>query len=249
MEDIISIVVPVYNAEKFLRRTIENILQQTYEQWELLLVDDASTDGSAAIMKEYESEKIRCFYCEKNHGPAYARNVGLEHAKGRYLAYQDADDLWEADKLKKQIAFLKQHGYAFTCTSYEFADEHGVTNGRVMHVPAKATYHDFLKSSTLAINTLMFDRTKVADDLLHMPEDVQVEDAATWMQVLRTGIVAYGLDEVLVIYCRHADTRSGNKIKAIWGKWELYHDVEGFSIIKSFYYMVVNTWAAVKRRI
>lgn len=249
MKNIISIVVPVYNAERFLVRTIENIMAQTFEDWELLLVDDGSTDNSRAIMEQYESEKIHCFYCPQNLGPANARNIGLEHAKGRYIAYQDADDLWEKEKLARQLSFMQEHQYAFTFTSYEFADADGKRNGRVVHAPRRVTYQEFLKSSTLASNTLMFDRTVVKSEWLKMPLGVAREDAATWMQVLKQGIDAYGLDEVLVLYCRHEHAYSGNKVKAVLGKWQLYYKIERFSLIKSIYYVIVNTWAAVRRRI
>lgn len=249
MVDMVSVVVPVYNAEKYLERTIKSVINQTIVEWELLLIDDCSTDGSRDIMRRYESDKIRCFYCEKNQGPANARNIGLTHAKGRYLAFVDSDDLWEPEKLERQLAFMKKHEYPFTFTSYEFADEHANRNGCVAHAPAKVDYKSILRSSTIAPSTAILDREQIEDRLIHMPVDVEREDAATWMQILKTGICAYGLDEVLTIYCRHEGAYSGNKFKAVIGKWNLYRKVEGFSIPKSFCYVVVNTWAAVKRRI
>lgn len=249
MEELVSIVIPVYNAEKFLERTIRSIIGQSFENWEILLVDDCSGDRSREIMQRYESHKIHCFYCEENAGPANARNVGLKHARGRYLAFVDSDDLWEQDKLKRQLAFMKKGGYAFTFTSYEFADENAKRNGCIAHAPAKVTYHDILKSSTIAPSTAMLDREQISDELIRMPLGVEREDAATWMQILKTGICAYGLDEVLTIYCRHEGAYSGNKFKAVLGKWQLYRHVEGFSVPKSLFYVWINTWAAVKRRI
>lgn len=249
MEELISIVVPVYNAEKYLERTIKSIQNQTLSGWELLLIDDCSTDGSRDVMKKYECANIRCFYCEKNAGPANARNVGLENAKGRYLAFIDSDDLWEPDKLEKQMAFMKENGYAFTFTSYEFANENAERNGCIAHAPKRVDYKDILRSSTIAPSTSILDREQIADELIKMPLHVDREDAATWMQILKQGHVAYGLDEVLMIYCRHAGAYSGNKWKAVLGKWQLYHEVEGFSVIKSLYYVFVNTWAAVRRRL
>lgn len=249
MKDIVSIVVPVYNAEKYLERMIKSVQEQTVSNWELLLVDDCSVDTSREIMRKYESDKIHCFYSDKNQGPAGARNIGLSHAKGRYIAFVDSDDLWKPDKLKRQLAFMGQHNYAFTFTSYEFADESGNTKGVIAHAPEMVTYQDVLKSSTIAPSTTIIDRAQIADELIHMPIGVKRgEDAATWMQILKTGICAYGMDEVLTIYCRHEGAYSGNKMKAVLGKWQIYREVEGFSVIKSFYYVVVNTWAAVKRR-
>ena len=104
----VSIIVPVYNAENFLHRTVDSILAQTYENWELLLADDCSTDQSRDIMKSYTDERIHCFYCEKNSGPAGARNLALRHASGQYVAFLDADDFWLPQKLEKQISFIKK---------------------------------------------------------------------------------------------------------------------------------------------
>lgn len=104
----VSIIVPVYNAENFLHRTVDSILAQTYENWELLLADDCSTDQSRDIMKSYTDERIHCFYCEKNSGPAGARNLALRKASGQYIAFLDADDFWLPQKLEKQISFMKK---------------------------------------------------------------------------------------------------------------------------------------------
>ena len=247
--DMVSIVVPVYNAEKYVERTIQSVINQTWTEWELLLVDDCSTDGSREILRRYESDKIHCYYCERNAGPANARNIGVSHATGRYLAYVDADDLWEPEKLARQMAFMQAGGYAFTFTSYEFADENAKKNGIVAHAPRQVDYVSILKSNTISTITVMFDRTQISDELLKMPLGVAREDAATWMKILRNGYVAYGLDEVLAVYRRHGGSHSANKLKAVLGKWQLYYQVEGFSLLKSLYYLVVNTWAAVKRRV
>ena len=110
----VSIIVPVYNAENFLSRTVDSILAQTYENWELLLADDCSTDQSRDIMKSYTDERIHCFYCEKNSGPAGARNLALRHASGQYVAFLDADDFWLPQKLEKQISFMKKGNYPFS---------------------------------------------------------------------------------------------------------------------------------------
>jgi teichuronic acid biosynthesis glycosyltransferase TuaG len=107
IEGKVSIIVPVYNAENFLNRTVDSILAQTYENWELLLADDCSTDQSRDIMSSYTDERIHCFYCEKNSGPAGARNLALHHATGQYIAFLDADDFWLPQKLEKQISFMK----------------------------------------------------------------------------------------------------------------------------------------------
>ncbi len=247
--DMVSIVVPVYNAEKYVERTISSVIGQTWTKWELLLVDDCSTDGSREILRRYESDKIHCYYCEQNAGPANARNIGVSHAKGRYLAYVDADDLWKPEKLARQMAFMQAGGYAFTFTSYEFADENARPSGVVNHAPASVDYRSLLKSSTIAPSTIILDRSQIDAVLLQMPSGIDREDYAMLFQILKTGITAYGLDEILTIYCRHEGARSGNKWKAVLGKWQLYRTVEGFSVPESLYYVAASTWAAVKRRV
>ena len=128
-DQLVTVIIPVYNAEKYLPRTIDSVLRQSYTNWELLLVDDCSTDHSRELMQQYEKQydNVHCYYCEKNGGPAQARNLGIDHAQGQYLAFVDSDDLWVPHKLERQLMFLKKHDYAFTFTSYEFADENAVS--------------------------------------------------------------------------------------------------------------------------
>ena len=196
-------------------------------------MDDCSTDGSREILRRYESDKIHCYYCEQNAGPANARNIGVSHAKGRYLAYVDADDLWKPEKLARQMAFMQAGGYAFTFTSYEFADENARPSGVVNHAPASVDYRSLLKSSTIAPSTIILDRSQIDAVLLQMPSGIDREDYAM----------------LFPIYCRHEGARSGNKWKAVLGKWQLYRTVEGFSVPESLYYVAASTWAAVKRRV
>ena len=249
IEGKVSIIIPVYNAEKFLQRTVSCILSQTNDNWELLLVDDCSTDKSKEIMMSYSDERIHCFYLDKNAGPAHARNVALQNATGQYIAFLDADDIWVSEKLEKQLMFMKENQIGFSFTSYEFADESGRTNGVIAHAPKKVGYKDILKSSTIAPSTAILDCARIEKELMYMPEQVRLEDAATWMKIMKTGIYAYGIDDVFTIYCRHKGAYSGNKLDAVWGKWKLYRKVEKMSFAKAIYYLVINTWAALLRRI
>ncbi len=248
-EDLISIVVPVYNAEKYVEEAIRCVLGQTAQNWELILVDDGSTDGSLEILKKYEGGKIRVFQMGKNQGQAAARNFGRGQARGRYLAYQDADDLWSSEKLERQFRFLKEKGCAFAFTGYEFAGEDGARNGKVVHVPAKIGYKQALKNTTISTITVMFDREKIPERLLAMPSGVRGEDSATWWQILRAGYTAYGLDEPLSVYRRHAQSHSGNKWKVVWGTYRMYRECERLSVAASWYYFVCYLFHAVRRRL
>lgn len=246
----VSIVIPVHNAEKFIEETIKSVIAQTYPDWELILVDDNSTDSSNKIASEYAGTdgRIQVITLEENVGAANARNAGTKAAKGEYLAFLDADDLWIADKLKRELAFMKEKNAAFVFSGYEFADEHAVGTGNVVNVPETLVYKEALRNTTIFTSTVLFDRSKIEDRLLLMP-DVKSEDTATWWQILKSGITAYGLNENLVLYRRSANTLSSNKIEAIKRIWHLYRKVEGLSFFASCYNFIGYAVRAVLRRV
>jgi len=253
-KDIISIVIPVYNAAPYLKETIQSIVDQTYPHWELVFVDDASADESLHILNDFAAgysggQNITIIPLPENKGPAAARNAGIHVAKGAYLTFLDADDVWDKNKLEKQLNFMKEKQCAFSFTGYEFADENAIRNGKVVHVPEQIVYEEALKNTTISTITVMFDRRQIPTDVLLMPEDCQREDTATWWKILKNGYTAYGLDEPLSVYRRHAGSHSANKVKAVINTWKMYRKQEGFSIIKTAYYMVFYTINAVKRRV
>ncbi len=252
MDKTVSIVVPVYNVEKFIVETVESVRAQTYEDWELLLVMDGCKDRTEDVLEEYcrriQDSRIRILRQPKNQGAAAARNRGVQEAVGRYIAYLDADDLWKKDKLQKQLAFLEEKEAAFTFTGYEFADEHGKGLGKIVRVPDEMTYRDALKNTTIFTTTVMFDTQRISKELLQMPQ-IKSEDTALWWKVLRNGYKAYGLDENLVLYRRAGQTLSSNKLEAVRRIWNLYRKAEGLSLLKSLYYTCHWAVRAVKRRI
>lgn len=249
-EALISIIVPVYNAERFLPETIACVQKQTYENWELLLVDDCSTDGSRQLIldKAADDRRIRLVCQEQNQGAATARNCGVERAEGRYICYLDADDVWIPEKLQLEYEFMKKNQAAFIFSGYEFADENAKGLGKIVQVPPTITYEEALKNTTIFTSTVMFDTTKITKNLIQMPK-VKSEDTATWWRILKTGIVAYGLNENLVKYRRSGNTLSSNKIEAIRRIWYLYRKVEKLSVIKSFWCLINWAFGAVLRRI
>lgn len=248
----VSIIVPVYNAEKYILETIEHVAAQTYEDWELLLVVDGCRDRSAQVIREYQETKqedrLRIIAREENMGAAKARNRGLQEAAGRYIAYVDADDLWQPEKLAHQLRFLQEKQAAFVFTGYEFADEKGVGTGKVVHVPGELHYKEALKNTTIFTSTVMFDTERIPKELLEMP-DMKSEDTALWWKVLRNGYTAYGLDENLVLYRRPAQSLSSNKLEAIRRIWNLYRRAEGLSVPSSLYNFCFWAVRAVARRI
>ena len=252
MDELISIIVPVYNAEKFIRETMDCVIAQTYPCWELLLVEDGSRDNSVEIIKTYirdsGEKRIRLICQPENMGAAKARNRGLQEAKGRYIAYLDADDLWLPEKLEHELAFIREKDAAFVFTGYEFADENGKGTGKIVHVPETLNYRQALSNTTIFTTTVMFDTQKISKELLEMPV-IKSEDTALWWKVLRNGYTAFGLDENLVKYRRPGKSLSSNKLEAVRRIWNLYRKAEGMGVLDSAWHFCFWAVRAVSRRL
>ncbi len=250
MKKKVSIIVPVYNAEEFLAETIAAVQRQKETDWELLLVDDCSTDGSRETIERcaLEDDRIRLIAQMENAGAAAARNRGIEEAQGRYIAFLDADDLWKEERLSRELAFIQEKDAGFVFCGYEFADEKGIGTGKIVNVPETITYCQALKNTTIFTSTVLFDTEKIPKELIKMPL-VKSEDTATWWNILRHGYKAYGLDENLVLYRRSAGTLSSNKLEAIRRIWYLYREVEGLGVVYSLYNFAFYAVRAVLRRI
>lgn len=252
----VSIIVPVYRAEAYIAETIAMVNRQTYKDWELILVDDCSPDNSAKIiqgmMQELntvsEPERIRLIRKPENEGAAMARNTGIEHARGRYIAFLDADDIWFPAKLEKELAFMEEKQAAFAFTAYEFGDEQAKGTGRVVKVPERLTYRRALSRTIIFTTTVMFDTEKISRELIRMPA-VESEDTATWWKILRTGCMAYGLNEVLAIYRRPEKSLSSNKFTAIRRIWNLYRREEKLSVPVSVFCFCLWAVRATLRRV
>ena len=248
----ISIVTPVYNAASFICQTIKMVQKQTYENWELILVDDGSKDNSVEIIEAFLLEnpdsRIRLIKKGCNEGAALTRNRGIKEAKGRYIAFLDADDVWLPEKLEAQMKFMQEKNAGFVFSAYEFGDEEAVGTGRIVQVPQTLSYKKALSRTVIFTTTVLLDTEKIDKELIYMP-NVPSEDSATWWQILRVGHVAYGLDQVLAIYRRPAKSLSSNKLKAIQRIWYLYRKVEKLSFVQSAFCFVGWAYRATVRRI
>lgn len=250
-EELVSIIVPVYNAEKYIEETIKTVLNQTYANWELLFIDDCSIDNSKTIIKKYTKKDSRIQYYKQseNAGPAEARNRGIDLAKGKYICFLDADDLWDNNKLEVQINFMKQKDCAFSYHSYEFADENCRPNGKKVIAKEKLTYNQALKNNIISTITVMFDVSKLNKKLIKMPNLKYVEDTATWWKILRNNYVAYGIPDLFSYYRRIPNSNSSNKLRTQKPLWNLYRKEEKLSFLYSLYCLFLKNVHAILRRI
>lgn len=241
---LISIITPTYNCAKFIGETIESVQAQTYTQWEMIVVDDCSTDTTKKIVESYakEDERIRYHCLKENSGAAVARTTAMRLANGEYMAFLDSDDLWMCDKLEKQLEFMKGHDVAFTCTAYEQIDEEGKALGKVMKTISKTNYNRLLLDCPVGNSTVMYNVEKMGK--FEVPDIRKRNDDALWLQMLKKEPYIYGMDSVLMRYRIRQNSISSNKMKVIKYHWILYRDIEHLSVIRSIFHICY--WCAIK---
>lgn len=246
-DPLISIVMPVYNSEKYLADTISSIQDQTYDNWELLAVDDCSADDSYNILCDYaySDSRIKILRLEKNNGPAYARNKGIENCSGKYLTFIDSDDLWHRDKLEKELRFIMENDYLFVYTAYDLIKENGEKTGLVVPVLKKIDYHKLLYNNIISTITVMIDLEKVGK---FMMPDCLGEDLATWLMLVKRTTYAYGLNEILASYRQVPSSISHNFKSRMSRTWIVYRKVEHLSFCKSTYLYVRHMFCMLTKR-
>lgn len=234
--ELVSIIMPAYNAEKYIEEAIQRVIEQTYEKWELIVVDDASTDSTAAIAQAFadQDKRIRLIRLSANGGVANARNVAMENAKGRFLAFLDSDDLWLSEKLERQLSFMREKNCAFSFHSYRHFSEKEVSN-KLVSIPEVLCYEDALCGNHIGCLTVCLDRTKLKPFI--MPK-ARHEDYITWLNILKdNSICAYGLKEDLARYrIGNGGTVSSNKVKSAWWTWLVIRG-QGLNIYRSIWFM------------
>ncbi|WP_167598397.1 glycosyltransferase family 2 protein [Leeuwenhoekiella sp. ZYFB001] len=236
---LVSIVTPCYNSEKFIAETIASVQQQTVTDWELLIVDDASSDATVAEIKRLQAEdlRIKCFSLKENKGPAHARNLGIQKARGKYLTFLDADDLWFPEFLERSSTEAKMHPFVFA--SYKRLDENLEPYLSDFIVPEKVSYTDILKSNSISCLTAFLDIEVLGKK--YMPLIKKRQDMGLWLQYLKKIDYAYGIQEPLAIYRIRRDSLSRNKAGLIKYQWKFYREVEQLSVFASAYYL--TCWA------
>ena len=229
MSDLISIITPYYNSSKFIDECVNSVLLQSYCNWELLLVDDCSNDNSKELLLNIEKKdgRIKVIFLDNNIGAANARNVAIQKAKGKYIAFLDSDDLWDSKKLDKQISFMVQNDIAFSFTSYESISENGLDIISVIKAPYKMTYNDYLKNTIIGCLTVVIDIEKVGD--FEMPSIRSSHDMALWLLIMKRGFDAYGLNENLAKYRVVSTSNTASKWRAAKDVWKIYRQFEKLS--------------------
>jgi len=237
MNALVSIITPVFNSQKYISNTIESVLSQTYLQWEHILVDDCSSDNSAALIKSYVARDPRIkYHClEKNSGAGIARNKAIELAKGNYIAFLDSDDLWHPEKLDMQLLFMQKNGYHFSFTDYDMINENGQKLSKLMIAKPVLTYKKALFKNPIGCLTAMYDVDFFGKE--YMPVIRKRQDYGLWLKLLKK-TDGYGLNECLASYRIGNESISANKIALIKYEWKLYREVEGLSWAKSSFYLL-----------
>lgn len=235
---LVSIIVPVYNAEAYLSFTIDSILAQTYKEYEIIIVDDKSNDSSRDIIRDYQEKYpcVRPIFLEKNAGVSNARNTGISQASGRYIAFLDSDDMWAEDKLEKQLTFMEDNDYHFTYTAYSFVDDDGNDISSVVMPKKEVDYKELLKHNVIPCLTVIIDRNFI--DEICMPY-IRHEDYACWLSILKKGHKAYGLEEPLAYYRARPNSLSGNKLKAASWTWNILRNEEKLPLHRAIYYFCI----------
>ena len=242
----ISIITPLFNTEIFIQSTIESVLSQTYQKWEMIIIDDGSTDGSVDIVRPFakKDERINLICLPGNNGSAHARNEGIKNARGRYIAFLDSDDIWLPKKLEKQLRFMDRKNSPLTFTAYQKINENGKYIAQININKIKVGYTDLLKTNHIGCLTAMLD-TQLIGGKISMPLIEKRHDHGLWLSILKKGHTAYGLNEVLGEYRIRGGSISDNKIDNIKYQWKLYREVEKLSLIRSMYYMFYYAWYGV----
>jgi len=248
IENNVSIVMPSYNSAKFIEKSIDSVLNQTYKNWELLVIDDCSPDNSLELVKKYTQidSRIKLITNEKNLGVAESRNRGLSEATFPYVAFLDSDDVWDKNKLEVQVNFMIENKAAISFTQYYRINEFDEKIGEVNKIPEQVNYFDLLKGNSIAMSTSMMD-TRIVEKIKF--EKIGHEDYYFWLKSLKNGYLAKGINRKLVCYRVHSTSLSSNKLKAVTYTWYIYRKWLNLNLFESVYYFFIHEFKAVIKRL
>ena len=247
MEELVSIIMPSYNTAKYIGKSIQSVLNQTYKNWELLIVDDCSTDDTEKVIKSFDDKRIRYLKNDKNSGAAVSRNKALREAKGRWIAFLDSDDLWLPEKLERQIAFMLDNGYSFTFTDYRIVSPSGELLPYIYTGPNVVTKRKLYHYCYFSTITVIYDRNVVG--LIQIADVKKNNDYAMWFKVIEYAD-CYRFAESLSVYCkREQSISSGSKFKLIKHHYIMFRKALGKSRVMSFFLTVNNLFYGFFKKI
>lgn len=226
----VSIIIPTWNSSEFVGDALDGLQAQTIDDWEAIVVDDASEDETCSLVSVRRSRdlRIQLFTMSRHCGPARARNLGIDVAKGRYIAFCDSDDVWRPDKLARQLNELSLYESAVCCTAYVKVNEDGEVASGVVPPPSRVDYQALLRSNPIGLSTAMYD-TELCGKV-YMPDIARRQDYGLWLRIMREGHEALGIDEPLVDYRIRKGSLSSNKAVAAWYTWRVLREVAELSI-------------------
>ena len=235
MLELISIVMPAYNAAQYIEQSIESVLKQSYTNWELIIVDDCSIDDTYKIVEKLciTEERIKLFRMNENSGVAMARNFAISMSRGKYIAFLDSDDLWLPDKLEKQLNLMREKKAVISYTAYRQFSMEKV--GNLVSVPEQVTYKQLLKGNVIGCLTVMLDKERIGN--LQMKK-ARHEDYILWLDILKKGNIAYGLQEDLARYRKSETSLTSNKKRSALWTWQVYRQHQELSFFASIYYFI-----------
>ena len=246
---LISVIMPCYNMEKFIARSIQSVCNQSFNNWELLIVDDASTDKTADVISRFLDFDSKIHFAAKptHTGTAATRNQAISMAKGQYLAFLDADDIWHPDKLDKQLAFMKARNIGFSYSAYDWIDEAGNNLRKTIKTSGDLNYNDYLHNTIIGCSTVMVDINIIGH--IAVPDFRTSQDTATWLNILKKGYKAYAFSEVLVSYRIRKKSASSNKFKAACDLWKVYRQQEKLPFFKAAECFFCYAYHSIKKRL
>lgn len=232
--ELVSIITPTYNSEKFISETLMSIINQTYSNWELLITDDNSSDSTVNIINDFivKDKRIKLFQLNKNSGAGVARNNSIYYAQGKYISFCDSDDQWKENKLELQIEFMKRNNLSFSYSAYDLVNESGLFK-KTIYPPSHISFKKMLNNNYVGCLTAIYDSEKLGKK--YMPKIRKRQDWVLWLSILDEIKETKGLNKSLAIYRDRSGSISKNKLQMLYYNWKVYYHVLDYGLIKSIF--------------